>query len=48
MKNLIELDNIILVATHGSILQDRDKVIATFKAPAYGFSDEKANAYAAP
>jgi len=41
-----ELDNIVLVATHGSILQDRDKVVATFKSPAYGYSDEKANAYA--
>jgi hypothetical protein len=41
-----ELDNILLVAAHGSILQDRDKVIATFKTPAYGFSDEKANTYA--
>jgi hypothetical protein len=36
---------------HGSMLQDRNKVIATFKAPQYGYSDdgypdEKANAYA--
>jgi hypothetical protein len=42
----IELDDIILVASHGSMLQDRNKVIATFKSPEYGFSDEKANAYA--
>lgn len=41
-----ELDNIILVASHGSVLQDRNKVVATFKSPQYGYSDQKANAYA--
>ncbi|MDO1450716.1 neutral zinc metallopeptidase [Rhodocytophaga aerolata] len=40
----IELGNIILVAFRGSMLQDRNKVIATYKAE--GYSDEKANAYA--
>jgi hypothetical protein len=42
----IELGNIIMIASHGSMLQDRNKVIATFKAPRYGYPDEKANAYA--
>lgn len=41
----IESDNIMMVATHGSMLQDRNKVITMYKAH-YGYSDEKANAYA--
>jgi hypothetical protein len=40
----IEVGNIILVAFRGSMLHDRNKVIATYKAN--GYSDEKANAYA--
>ncbi len=40
----IELGNIILVAYRGSMLQDRNKVIATYKAD--GYPDEKANNYA--
>ncbi len=40
----IELGNIILVAFRGSMLQERNKVIATYKAN--GYPDEKANAYA--
>lgn len=42
----IEADDIILVAFRGSMLQDRNKVVATFTSPEYGYSDEKANAYA--
>ncbi len=42
----IELGNIMLVASRGSMLQDRDKVFKTYKAPPFGYSDEKANAYA--
>jgi hypothetical protein len=41
-----ELDGIILVAFRGSMLQNWDKVVAVYKSPAFGFSDEKANAYA--
>ena len=41
----IESDKILLVAAHGSILQDRNKVITVYKAE-YGYSEEKANYYA--
>jgi hypothetical protein len=41
----IKSGDIIMVAAHGSILQDRDKVIKVYKAE-YGYSDEKANYYA--
>jgi hypothetical protein len=37
--------NIMMVATHGSMLQDRNKVFEVYKAE-YGYPDEKANAYA--
>ena len=40
----IELGNIMMVASRGSMLQDRNKVFATYKAR--GYPDEKANAYA--
>jgi len=38
-------DDIIMVAAHGSMLQDRNKVLKVYKAE-YGYSDEKANYYA--
>jgi hypothetical protein len=38
-------DDIMMVAAHGSILQDRNKVLKVYKAE-YGYSDEKANYYA--
>lgn len=41
----IKSDDIIMVAAHGSILQDRNKVLKVYKAE-YGYSDEKANYYA--
>jgi hypothetical protein len=41
----IKSDKILLVAAHGSILQDRNKVLTVYKAE-YGYSDEKANYYA--
>lgn len=41
----IKSDNIIMVAAHGSMLQDRNKVFTMYKAE-YGYSDEKANYYA--
>lgn len=41
----IKSDKILLVAAHGSILQDRNKVLTMYKAE-YGYSDEKANHYA--
>lgn len=40
----IQSDNIIMVAAHGSVLQDRNKVFKTYKA--IGYPDEKANDYA--
>ena len=41
----IQSDNISMVAAHGSILQDRNKILTLYKAE-YGYSDEKANYYA--
>lgn len=41
----IKSDKILLVAAHGSALQDRNKVLTVYKAE-YGYSDEKANYYA--
>ena len=41
----IKSDNILLVAAHGSVLQDRKKVLTAYKAE-YGYSDEKADYYA--
>lgn len=41
----IDGDKIVMVATHGSVLQDRTKVIATYKAQ-YGYPDQKTNAFA--
>ncbi|WP_026629853.1 hypothetical protein [Dyadobacter alkalitolerans] len=41
----INSDNIIMAAAHGSMLQDRDKVIKVYQAE-YGYSVEKANKYA--
>ncbi|MET3112509.1 hypothetical protein AAKU52_000220 [Pedobacter sp. CG_S7] len=41
----IKSDDIIMVAAHGSMLQDREKVLKVYKAE-YGYSDEKANYYA--
>ena len=38
-------DNVIMVAAHGSMLQDRNKVYTLYKAE-YGYSDQKANYYA--
>ncbi|MBC8111350.1 MAG: hypothetical protein H7Y04_09855, partial [Verrucomicrobia bacterium] len=38
-------DNIIMVAAHSSMLQDRNKVFVMYKAE-YGYSDEKADFYA--
>ncbi len=38
-------DNIIMVAAHSSILQNRNKIFTMYKAE-YGYSDEKANHYA--
>jgi hypothetical protein len=40
----IKSDNIIMVAAHGSMLQDRNKILKVYKAE-YGYSDEKANYY---
>lgn len=37
--------NVIMVAAHGSMLQDRNKVLTLYKAE-YGYSEEKANYYA--
>ena len=41
----IESDDILMVAAHGSMLKDRNKVLKMYKAE-YGYSDEKANYYA--
>lgn len=41
----IQSDNIIMVAAHGSMLQDRNKILTLYKAE-YGYSDDKANYYA--
>ena len=41
----IKSDNIIMVAAHGSMLQDRNKVLKVYKEE-YGYSDEKASDYA--
>lgn len=41
----IPSDNIIMVAGHGSVLQDRSKVVETYKSR-FGYSDAKANHYA--
>ncbi|MCE7064031.1 hypothetical protein [Dyadobacter sp. CY326] len=41
----INSDNILMVAAHGTMLQDRDKVINVYQAE-YGYSLEKANKYA--
>ncbi len=38
-------DNVIMVAAHGSMLQDRNKILTLYKAE-YGYSDEKATYYA--
>ena len=41
----IEAENIITVAAHGSMLQDRNKVVKMYT-KIYGYSNEKANKYA--
>ena len=41
----IRSENIVMVAKHGSMLQDRGKVLKTYKT-VYGYSDDQANHYA--
>ena len=40
----IKSDNILMVAAHGSMLQNRNKVLTVYKAE-YGYNEEKANYY---